>query len=293
MAFPKLLSTSLLMQQTSDNSSAKEGFHFRQFVVKDTHCAMKVGTDGVLLGSLCPIPNAPNYSGSVPCMNKIPSSTIIPDNVSAKRSVFNVLDIGCGSGVVALMIAQRCRQANIVGIEIDSAAAKQAKENAYNSPWSDRLTIYEGDARKLSFNQLFDLIVCNPPYYKNGLSSGQAARDMARSAETLSFEDVINISVHQLKNGGHLCLILPYIYSEDFVYSAWLNNLQLEQEILVRTKINKPFTRSIITFIKGDNFSIPAKTNSIPLKKELILLDETSHPTDAYREIVKDFYLWA
>lgn len=274
---------------------------------------MKVGTDGVLLGALCPTPPTIDFTGT-PC---------------------NVLDLGCGSGVVALMVAQRCPHTRILGLEIDPEAAAQAKENADNSPWGDRITILTGDARTFSLNQEvsplnqevsplnrevsnsiqgFDLVVCNPPFYKNGQSSGTSQRDIARRADTLSFSDLITTAYRLLNAGGRLCVIIPYTEVEDFIYSAWLRNLQLDQQVSIRTKSTKPFRRAVLTFIKkgvaasSESNAIASKERELTLNKreltlskrelslnkmELTLLDENSSPTDDYRQLVKDFYLWA
>lgn len=250
-------------------------FRFRQFSVDDSSCAMKVGTDGVLLGSLCPIINSVStgkkeYYDASPAYN------------------YNVLDLGCGSGVVALMIAQRSDCANVWGIEIDSDAAVQAKENVSRCFWKDRIEIVCGDARTFPFNKTFDLIVCNPPFYKvnGGQSSGKASRDKARRSDTLTFLDVITLAARLLNDGGRLCVIIPNASSEDFIYSSWLHSLQLEHHILIRTKATKPFSRSILTFVNQS-------ATLTPRKRELILLDDNSLPTAAYRTIVAPFYLRA
>lgn len=248
-------------------------FHFRQFSVDDSRCAMKVGTDGVLLGSLCPIINSVSAS---------------KNECSVAFPVDSVLDLGCGSGVVALMIAQRCDCAHVLGIEIDSDAAAQAKANVSRSLWMDRIDIVSGDARIYPFNRTFDLIVCNPPFYKanGGQSSKDASRDKARRSDTLTFLDVISLAARLLKNGGRLCVIIPYASSEDFIYSSWLHSMQLEQHILIRTKATKPFSRSVLTLVKQS-------VTLTPQEKELTLLDRNSIPTAAYRTIVSPFYLWA
>lgn len=287
---------------TACENPKREGFRFRQFIVNDSECAMKVGTDGVLLGALCPIKKENTQTSIQPTHN---------GRSFQEENAYRVMDLGCGSGVVALMIAQRCSVATIMGVEIDRAAAKQAKENIECSPWKERVAIVEADARTLLINTQthslvsqdtesnsgekgifplsdgFDLIVCNPPFYKNGQASRNTQRDMARRADTLTFSDVISTAARLLKSQGHLSVIIPYSDSQDFIYTAWMNNLQLQQNISIRTKSTKPFRRSLLTFAKQQ------KPTIIPQESELTLLDETSQPTTAYRALVSEFYLWA
>ena len=137
-------------------------FKFKQFTVWHDKCAMKVGTDGVLIGAWVNLNNA-------------------------KR----VLDVGAGTGLIALMTAQRC-DAEIVGIEIDENASIQAKENVSSSPWANRIAIENIDYNDYTSNELFDVIISNPPFFENSLKSNQANRNTARHDISLSFAQLIS-----------------------------------------------------------------------------------------------------
>lgn len=157
-------------------------FRFKKFMVRQDRCAMKVGTDGVLLGAWC--------------------------DVSESRSV---LDAGTGTGIIALMCAQRSR-AGIVGLEIDPGAASQAGENFARSPWGDRLKIINGDIRDTSLLSAdkFELIVCNPPYFKNSRLSHQNERNIARHNILVQLEELMERFISLLEPGGTISLILPF-----------------------------------------------------------------------------------
>ncbi|MGL4410624.1 MAG: tRNA1(Val) (adenine(37)-N6)-methyltransferase [Bacteroidales bacterium] len=161
---------------------AKDSFKFKQFTVKHGSCAMKVGTDGVLLGAW-----------------------------SNTEGVTRVLDIGTGSGLIALMIAQRS-SAQITGLDIDKDAVKEAANNFNLSPWSDRLRSRLADFStdySSENGEKFDLIVSNPPYFENSLSAPDAKRARARHTETLSFESLFKGVSENLTLDGRFTMILP------------------------------------------------------------------------------------
>ena len=155
-------------------------FRFKQFAVVNDRTAMKVGTDGVLLGAWCPVQGA-------------------------RR----VLDVGTGCGVIALMVAQRNEQALIKGIDIDPGAVEEASLNFANSPWSDRLTAQLLDFNKLESRERYDLIISNPPYFTDSLLPPDAARTLARHTATLSYRQLIEGAARRLTDDGTLALISP------------------------------------------------------------------------------------
>ena len=156
-----------------------EAFQFKQFTIRHDRCAMKVGTDGVLLGAWA--------------------------NAKGKQ---RILDIGTGSGLIALMLAQRT-DAMITGIEIDPASATQAQENAAASPWADRLQIVATDIAGYTSYQAFDLIVSNPPFFNEMLLPPGAARSQARHTQALTFEALLFHVQRLLSPEGSFCAILP------------------------------------------------------------------------------------
>ena len=164
-------------------------FRFKQFTVWHDRCAMKVGTDGVLLGAWVSLDQARN-----------------------------VLDIGTGSGLIALMIAQRCL-AQITGIDIDADAIGQASENASASPWGNRIRFYQADANSFQ-NGVYDTIVSNPPYFRERVHCPDGQRNAARHTESLTFENrVLMTFVRTIQACDTAHLIIeesPRVYSPEY-----------------------------------------------------------------------------
>ena len=171
------------------------GFQFKQFFVRHDRCAMKVGTDGVLLG----------------CWSGYDAAAAGSPTIPHRYHYARCLDIGTGSGLIALMLAQRFPDALIDAIDIDKAAVEQAAENFAASPWSDRLHAYCAKLQEWSIvnSQLYSLIVSNPPYFQNSLKNPDKGRQTARHTDTLSFSELIHHSTRLLSENGILALILP------------------------------------------------------------------------------------
>lgn len=172
----------------------RNGFTFKQFFVAHDHCAMKVGTDGILLGAWAPVANT-------------------------RR----ILDIGSGTGLLALMLAQRgLPDAHIDAVELDADAAQQARENVAGSPWHSRITVYQDDIQHWCRQAppRFDLIVSNPPYYEPGVACATNARDMARYTGSLSYEALLSCAAQCITEDGFFCVVLPQLQSEQFITLA-------------------------------------------------------------------------
>lgn len=229
-------------------------FHFKQFSIYHDQCAMKVGTDSVLLGAWA-------------------------DCTEARH----ILDVGTGSGILALMAAQRNPEAQIIGLEIDPQAMLQAKSNANASPWSERIRMVEGDIRTWQTDEQFDCILCNPPFYTNGMQSPAALRNQARQTACLSFEDLIHACTGLLTDNGHFHVILPSESCDNFTQLCWENDLNLKKKTWVHTKENKAPKRVLLTYSKERSF--------FPLGKKLILKTPNNEPTEEYRKLTGDFYL--
>ena len=178
-------------------------FRFKQFFVNDDRCAMKVGTDGVLLGCWTPI-----------TVHRTPY-TIHP-------TPFRVLDIGTGSGLIALMLAQRCPNAQIDAIDIDTSAIEQAKENFAQSPFSNQLAAYPSSLQTWP-DHPYDLVVSNPPYFQNSLKNPDEGRKQARHTDSLSYQELLSHSARLLNENGHLALILPAEAEEEALATFELN----------------------------------------------------------------------
>lgn len=230
-------------------------FEFKQFRVRHDRCAMKIGTDGVMLGAWCDVGQATA-----------------------------ILDIGTGTGIIALLAAQRSN-ARIIGIDIDREAVEQACENAMNSPWPDRISIFNYDALSCScmFSEhSFDLIVSNPPFYENALDSTDKRRNSARNESSLPFESLIDTVTTLLHVKGRFNVILPYVSAERFIYNCWERGLYLYRRTNVYTKSGKKASRVML------GFSFQKQS---PEETVLFIRKSDGTLTPEYIALVGDYYV--
>jgi tRNA1Val (adenine37-N6)-methyltransferase len=237
---------------------ASDYFDFKQFRVYHDLCAMKVGTDSVVLGSIIPISGKEN----------------------------KILDIGTGSGVLALMMAQRSPNAQIDAIELDEAAFQQALNNFIESKWKDRLCAKHFSIQEYA-NQAkptYDIIVCNPPYFKLGsnFSIDDKQRSQARHDADLPFMDLAFCVKNLLEENGQFWLILPFTEANLFIEIAVRNGFFLNVEISIFPKPNKPVKRLIMGFGLKDVGCH---------KEDFFIHDNNGNPSPEYVEASKDFYL--
>lgn len=264
-----------------------EGFQFKQFYVRHDRCAMKVGTDGVLLGAWAPV-----------CLQQSPI-TIHQSPISNHQSPFRVLDIGTGTGLVALMLAQRCPGAQIDAIDIDADAVAQAQENFLRSPWADRLTAHHSSLQewgetKVSVPSLvgrvrerltYSLIVSNPPYFQNSLKNPDAGRQTARHTDTLSYAELFHCAAELLPTHGQFAVILPAEAEEEACRLAAAEGLTLARLTRVYSKESKPARRVLMAFQPS------AAANQPPQISRLVLEDNQGGRSAAYQQLAQDFYL--
>ena len=230
----------------------KQSFTFKQFEVRQERCAMKVGTDGVLLGAWARVEHCSH-----------------------------ILDMGTGTGLVALMAAQRSH-ADIVAIDLDSDAVAQAAENVASSPWGNRIQVVEADARALCSSQLFDAILCNPPFFENSLKCPDSARTMARHTDTLSFDELARSASSLLAPDGELSVVIPYDRAHDMTVSAACNGLfATRQTIIVPVQGGKP-KRILMAF---------TREGSSHTTEMLCIQDAERQYTPEYVSLVENFYL--
>lgn len=199
---------------------SKDSFRFKQFTVRQDRCAMKVGTDGVLLGA---------WACTKPA-----------------DSPLHILDAGTGTGLIALFLAQRFPNAFVDAIDIDDHAVEQARENFAESPFSERLKVrkaYLQDEIKT-----YDLIVCNPPFFVNSLTCPDDKRTMARHAKTLTLAELARKSPHLLNDSGTLAVILPSENKSTMESEAIFNGLTIQRICRVKTKKNKNEKRVMMEF---------------------------------------------
>ena len=181
-------------------------FRFKQFTVFHDKCAMKVGTDGVLLGAWTSVENAAD-----------------------------ILDVGTGTGLIALMVAQRNPLAKVLAIDVDEQAVGQAKENIGNSLFSDRIAVEFFDFRQFIQNssKRFDLIVSNPPYFSQSLLPSDKERARARHSVSLTLDDLLFSARSCLKNDGTLSLILPYDKRDELNYLCEKYTFYMKRKTIV------------------------------------------------------------
>lgn len=234
---------------------ANSWFQFQQFRVQQDRCAMKISTDAVLLGSLaqCPSPK-------------------------------QILDIGTGTGVIALMLAQRFPKAQITALEIDPEAATQAAENFKESPFAERLHLIPTALQDFSADPSFDLIVSNPPYFPDHLKSSDPKRNLALHTDGLPFETLLSQACQLLTPSGQFWGILPPRQMWDFCKLAEEVLLFSNFKIQVQDSASKPVHREIVSFSKTKNLP-PIPTRVCCLKNE----DGTY--TDDYQQLISGFLL--
>ncbi|MGN0234773.1 MAG: tRNA1(Val) (adenine(37)-N6)-methyltransferase [Paludibacteraceae bacterium] len=233
-------------------------FRFRQFTVWHDRCAMKVGTDGVLLGA---------WAGD-----------------TGSPAVRRVLDVGTGSGLVALMLAQRFPDALVEGIDIDPSAVGQAEENFLRSPFAERLQARCCPLQQWQTDGKYDLIASNPPYFSNALLCPDDTRTRARHNNMLPFADLLAHSDRLLADGGTLALVLPADAETEILAQARLLRLSCVRLCRVHTAAAKPAKRILLAFAKGNR--------SATLVPETLCLSEKGEPRSAaYSALTRDFYL--
>lgn len=230
-------------------------FKFKQFTVYHDKCAMKVGTDGALLGAWA-------------------------DVARSER----ILDIGTGSGLVALMVAQRCG-AEIVAVDVDGGAVEQARENVERSPWKGRIRVEQADARHLpdAWTGRFDTVVSNPPYFVEDVKSPFSGRNQARHADALDAVSLLESVCRVLSAGGTFSVVLPAESASGFVASAMRRQLSLKRQVWVHTKSGLPPKRVLMEFS-----SAPVRQTAVG---RLVIEERPREYSPEFAELLRPYYL--
>lgn len=231
-------------------------FQFKQFEINQDCCAMKIGTDAVLLGAWT-------------CVDHNP---------------FNVLDIGSGTGILSLMIAQRSHAQQIEAIEIDDDAFEQCVENFENSPWNDRLFCFHASLLEYieAVNEKFDLIICNPPFYSEDYKTPNKARNLSRFSDAMPLEHIFFAVIYFLSKKGKFSIVTPFKEEKNVIEEASLINLFPNRILRVRGNPNSEIKRSLLEFsFIESNVEID----------ELIIETERHQYTQDYINLTKDFFL--
>jgi tRNA1Val (adenine37-N6)-methyltransferase len=232
------------------------GFDFKQFRVEHDRCAMKVGTDAVLLGAWV-------------------------DVTKASR----ILDVGTGSGIIALMLAQRTpASTSIDALEPDDEACAQAQQNVQQSPWQNKITLHQKTLQQFHADTRYDLIVSNPPYFSNSYLPSAINRKRARHSDTLSHMELVEQSLDLLHPYGRMAVILPYAEGEIFLARALTGKLFCNRKLAVFTRKEKKQERWIfeLSFFHRET------------AEETLYIHENAgnHWSESYKQLTQDFYLY-
>ena len=232
-----------------------ELFRFKQFEINQDRCAMKIGTDGVLLGAWTDVKNAKS-----------------------------ILDIGAGTGVIALMLAQRSNAEVIDAIEIDDNAFEQCVDNFEQSSWGDRLFCYHASLEEFAeeIEDEYNLIICNPPFYSEDYKTKNDQRDLARFQDAMPFEHLLKNVSMLLSENGLFSVIVPFKEETLFISLASKYNLFLNRKLHVKGNTRSEIKRSLIEF---------SFRKSETLIESLIIETERHQYTEDYTNLTKDFYL--
>jgi len=230
-------------------------FSFKQFTVHQDQCAMKVGTDGVLLGSW----------------------------ISA-ADASRILDVGSGSGLIAIMLAQRS-QAIIDGVEIEKNACLQSRKNAAGSPWHNRINLYHDSIRHFSetTSLRYNVIVSNPPYFRKSLKPPVPSRSMAKHDIGLDYAALLSCSSKLLLADGQISVIIPAVDQKQFTVQADFHRLQPSRLTWVRPVKGKEYSRCLMEFRAPSGIACE--------ENELIIRDDLKTYSEEYIRLTREFYL--
>ena len=235
------------------NQKTHKPFHFKQFKLNQEFAAMKIGTDGILLGAWANCQNC-KY----------------------------IVDVGTGTGVIALMLAQKNSNAIIDAVEIDHNAIKDAKRNFETSPWKNKLNLIHEDFSKWNNKRKYDLIISNPPFFKNSLKPNDDSRAIARHVESLNSKSLSKFASNQLSSNGKLCLIAPFDQLNETKIHFLENHFHISKICLVKPKPNKEPHRALLEFKREE---------TEPTVHTIVIENDTRHEyTDDYKKLTREFY---
>lgn len=235
---------------------ANSYFQFKQFIIHQDQCAMKVCTDACILGAW--------FSAKIPQYS-------------------TVLDIGSGTGLLMMMLAQRS-QAEIHGIEIDPAAYRQLQENTGQNAWSKRLRVFSGDARTHRFPLTYDFVISNPPFFDNDLPSASTPEQIAKHSKLLTLDELIQVIANNLQPHGAFGILLPYHRWEYFDKLANMHNFSLTEKLFVKQSPRHSFFRAVLHYVRNQDHFAPTF--------ELTIQQEDGSYTPEFVELMKEYYLY-
>ena len=229
-------------------------FRFKKFTIYQDQAGMKVGTDSIILGSV----------------------------IKIKSKYKHILDVGTGTGILTLMIAQRTSNSSITAVEIDSDACYQANINIDNCKWKDRINILHADAKDFKTDDKYDLIICNPPYFSNSQQSDIISKNRARHQVELTFKDLLTIWNEKGSDDSDLACIIPFVESEKLYKMVKNDGNYLAYHLEVLSNPNSNSKRAVMLFSKNKMETI---------KSELCIHNNQGGYSESYINMTKDFYL--
>ena len=248
------------LQKDNPNFMANPFFQFKQFIVYHDRCAMKVTTDACLFGAWC-------------------AEELRKQNLQNDTAI---LDIGAGTGLLALMIAQKNR-AMIDAVEIEAEAAAQASENVSKSLWRDQIFVHQKDVLQFGGEKKYDVIISNPPFYEMEIKSASAEKNTAHHSHALRLEDLLSFVKQHLTKDGKFFLLLPYKRITEIKSLFKKFALYIEQEVTVRQSVyHKPFR----VMIKGSLNAVQTAGSEITIR------NSEDQYTDEFVQLLKDYYLY-
>jgi tRNA1Val (adenine37-N6)-methyltransferase len=239
-------------------------FRFKQFTVHQDKCAMKVCTDACLFGAWVAANRPP-----LPVYN-------------SPLTAHYLLDIGAGTGLLALMYAQKDINTIIDAVEIDEVAAQQAKENFGASPWKERLYAYKNSIQDFSVttDKNYDKVICNPPFYESDLKSNNAKRNVALHSSELKLNELIEIAKRLLNEDGSFFVLLPFYRSEEFGQLI-TGKFFIKEKVLIKQTPGHNYFRTMFWLTRQ-----PANEH----QSEITIMTERNEYSVAFKELLKDYY---
>lgn len=234
-------------------------FKFKQFTINQSQTAMKVCTDSCIFGAI-----------------------VAKENIN--NSIQQTLDIGTGTGLLTLMLAQLENFNQITAIEIDNAAFLQAQENFKDSKFYHKISIQNANILNWENHVKYDVIICNPPFYENELISDDYHKNIAMHSSLLLHEDLLKTATQHLHKLGSFWVLLPYSYQEKFISKAAQNQLFCKKKVLLKNTINKPPFRVIMEFTQDKNVELHFS--------ELIIKNSQNNYTNQFIELLQPYYLY-
>ena len=237
-------------------------FQFKQFTIHQDRCAMKVTTDACLFGAW-----------------------IAEEVKSQKLKVKSVLDIGAGTGLLSLMVAQKNSEMKIDAIEIDNEAAEQAKTNIESSPWKEQINILQDDIKGFSFEKEFALIISNPPFYEKEIRSAADSKNVAHHSENLTLKELLEIIKNNLSKTGSFFLLFPYKRNEEIKKLLKDHELNISKILFIRQSVKHDYFRIMLKGKLSDQENMETEFN------EMSIWDDDQQYTTEFKQLLKDYYL--